>query len=441
MSTPPRYNARMNPTTPATRPMAIPFKTDHFRLERQAALERQITASPLFGRLRKNLPEKGILDIVRDMGPTQMPLPEGACGKLDRAVAAIRTRARLGIPIQNTLVLGDDKRPTCVAHRHEGTLHLIVTGPLLECGDEALLRHRIATACFWAFHPLNEALQMLLNASAPMDLELWVAVIECCRLSSYMGECFAVACTGDIGAALRAGFMARGGADPAAAGIDLRQFGEAQMASGHFSMLAQVLSGTADIGWLPAKPAVLDAFMASEVYRACDGIAGGMPRAAFEAAVLGLDRRAHPPLEGPLPSEVGVFVEISGLLVACALIEATGPVTPARLAPALEVLETDADGMEKIRSGIGWDPMEPESSLPRFAAALEGTRRRWANLHSVEIFNRALIAALAESGGEFHDAMEPVLEQAGALCGLTPPEVRAIVETFAERAKAATRED
>lgn len=431
----------MKNVPPTTQPMAIPFKTDHFRLDRQVALERQISASPLFQRIRKNLPEKGILDIVRELGPAQMPLPEGACGKMDRAVAALRTRARLGLPIQTTLVLGDDRRPTCLARRHEGTLHLVATGPLLESGDEALLRHRVAAAVFGAFHPLNEALLMLLSANAPMDLELRLATLEFLRLSAYMAECFAVACTGDIGAALRAGFMARGGPDPDAADIDLRRLGEAQMASGQFSMLAQVLSGTPDIGWLPAKPAVLDAFVASEVYRACDGIPGGMPRAAFEAAVLGLDRRAHPPIEGPLPAEVGVFVEISALLVACALIEAIGPVTPARLAPALEVLEIDAEDLEKIRSGIGWDPMAPDSSLPRFAAALEGRKQRWANLHSVEIFNRALAAALAESGGEFHDAMEPALEHAGALCGLNGSEVRAILETFAERAKAAAGED
>lgn len=94
----------------------------------------------------------------------------------------------------------------------------------------------------------------------------------------------------------------------------------------------------------------------------------------------------HFRLDGVLPDEICVFVRVSTLLVACALIEATGAVSPARLAPVLDALAIDAEDLQTIREGIDWDPMATDTSLMRFAATLNNTTRRWANLHCAALF-------------------------------------------------------
>lgn len=419
--------------------MAVPFKAQHFRLDRNAVLASQISASPLFQRIRKNLPEAGVLGLVQGLGPRQMSLPDGTCGRLDSALAFLRTRARLTIPIKTTLLLTDDSKPTCVARRNNGTLHLIVTGRLLETADDALLRHRLATAIFSAFHPLHDTLSLLLAAKSPMDLELWLNVTEYLRLSAYMAECFSAACLGDVSTPMRGGFLVNGACDPRDADIDLRRLGEAQMASGQFSVEAQILAGGSDIGWLPAKPAVLDAFMASEIYAACNGLDRGMPRAAFEAAVLGLDRRAHPPLVGPVPDEVSAFIQITAVLMAFALADATVPLTRERIDSILTALEIDETSFEKLCAGTGWDPLSADSAFDRLTNALGDPGRRWTNLLSVEIFNRALVGVLTANDGQLSPEMDPILFRIGSFCQLSPNDIRAILETFLERAVAATQ--
>jgi hypothetical protein len=176
---------------------------------------------------------------------------------------------------------------------------------------------------------------------------------------------------------------------------------------------------------------VLEKFQASEVYRGCLGKAGGITRAEFEAAVLELERKAHPPMT-ELPDFHVRFFRQAQTLAAFTVAEATAPVSETRKAEILEVLRLNGEQFQWVEKQAMWDWREPGAAEQKLEVLLNSERERAANLHAVKVFERCLRWALREHGGGLAEAVIETLERIGGWCYLNKREVRLVRETLTE---------
>lgn len=411
--------------------MAIPFKVENFRLEREIQLTREICANPLCKRVRAGAPEEAWLLLLQGPLDRQMLVPEGASARLDWAISALRTRTRLNMPVEAHLLLEPREAHYCAAQRRGGSLVLVLGASLLEAASPAELFHHLAEAAFDSFDPLCFSLSIPLLARAPFELHVWLKAQEWMRLRTYMAHCFALACTGDIETAIRAAFRGATERDPGATDLDFRRLAHARLAGGGLPAIEFVRRGEALLGWLPALPLVLEAFLSSELYNTCNGSAGGTPRAEFEAATLDLDRRMHPPLCDELPEDVATFLQAARFLATLVLMEAQGPLTPEnrrrllQTSEAIEIIESTPDAFD-------WNSEEPGENLKRFAALVDGPKRSLAHLLCPEILNGAIRTTQTERGHVLHAEEFATLERIGSLCDVPDADVRMIIEAFAD---------
>ena len=194
-------------------------------------------------------------------------------------------------------------------------------------------------------------------------------------------------------------------------------------------MASLVESNQCRFAYPPLRPLVLEQFQASEVDRTGRGRTGGTTRAAFEATVPELERKAHPPMTA-LPEYHAKFFQVALTLAAFTVAEATAPVTETRKADILEFLNLSPEQFEKVVSETDWNWQEAGNAEAKLQHHLANQRERAANIHSVEIIDRCVRMVLREHDGGLPEAVGEALDRIGNRCYLNAKEVKALLSAL-----------
>jgi hypothetical protein len=210
---------------------------------------------------------------------------------------------------------------------------------------------------------------------------------------------------------------------------DFHRLAEYSLKSGQFGTAWLLNEGRWQFDYPPLTPLVLDQFLKSELYRACLGESGGEPREQFEAAVLEMERVAHPPLEDP-PVEHLIFVTLGCLLATYFLMESAGTVTKEREAAFMEFFDLKAESLDALAADMNWRRGQASNTRELLEKDLTGRRNRRANIHCVQILGVAFEFAIKEHGGQIPGQVQAALLDLGPWCSLAKEEVSAICETI-----------
>jgi hypothetical protein len=423
------------------RPLTIPFKLGSFLHPRQLELEQALQQSATLHKLEE-------LEAAAPEGPGPtashdgIRMGEGVSPALDEAVTRLRTVARLPWPFEVILV-PHTRRLTCRGRFVGRRLELNLSPVFLERAAGQLVFH-LAVALFNALHPRPRQLAALCDSTAPIELEDRLRIIDLLRFQAYGAVCFGLVCCQDPGLAVHEVFFRWTGLDSARLNLDPLRLASHQYEQ-HPQPVAELLrAGGTRFPMLPVESLALRRFAASALYRQCLGEAGGTSREQFEAEVLELDQQAHPPITR-LPEDHLEFVALASLLAGRHILEATGPLTPARYRRCLDFFQLDQEQVDKLTcrhlnclledadDGEGvlgrarWMPGAKAGEL--LSELLRGPRLPWIRFHSAGILKHSILFGLQEHQGRCPRPVLRAIEEVGNCCLLDSAQVMTLLET------------
>ncbi len=422
-------------------PMAIPFRVHHFIFRRQQELEAELKSSAIYRKLEALGAIEGLDGRLATQFTGSLRIPQGAIAKLDAALQAVKTTARLPQVLEAFAL--NDPRPqgTRVALLEGETLRVGLSPSFLNsCGARELAFH-IGAVTFHALHPVPRHLWLQLEGCAPYRLEERLKAIEITRLGQYAADCLGLLCCGSSDVAAGESFRHLTGIDPASTRIDLDRVGSSCLESGELGGARLIESALPTALWSPVRTAVIKNFAESEAGRACLGEPGGTPRAEFEAAILELDRRAYPPLE-ELPEEHGRFVSLASLLSSWYILEASGPVEGERLSRYLEHFELEESRLKDIAGQLGWKQGHGGNTTELLKSILLGPRTAWVPIHAAHILHRAFFLMVRDIGQpNMMDDLDDVCTRLGQWCQLDRRETIAVYDILLDSLSEDAEED
>ena len=412
--------------------MAIPFKADHFRFRRQAELEKEIRANPLFRKVDAWTGTEWSRQELKLKMAGGFQIPSGALPAIDEATLTLKTVARLPYEIKVVLPRERDATWWCLAHLEDNRMTFKLHQKLvMEC-SQAELVYQLAFAAFLTFQPVHNYLHQLLGQRPPFALEERLKALELLRLGRYAAGCFALVCCGSLDTALREGFHRYTHLKLEKQAMDFDRLADHYLKTGETNVADMLNDVHQQLGYLPIEPLILKRFQETEIYRACRGENGGVPREQFESEVLELDRAAYPPLK-ELPADHREFTAMATLLAAHFVMEAGGIVTQTREEKLLDFFHLETKTLEEIAKRFDWQRTEESNTEGVLERWLSGKNKHLANLHSVEILKTAFLFAAQEHAGKLPTRFQPAFIKLGTFCQLVRCEVIAIYETVLER--------
>ena len=407
--------------------MAIPFKADHFRFRRQAELEKELRASPLFRKIESFGGIEWARSARRHATADGFNVPPQFLSCLDEAVLAFKTAARLPYEIHVLIARDRNAISGCMAHLEDRRMTFCLPPNLLqECSAPELLYH-LAVATFLEFLPVHDFLHGLLTVHPPLELGDRMKALEVLRLGRYAASCFAMVCCRDVDLVLRESFHRYIGLRPDQRTVDFDPLADHCLKHGPENLAGLLDDEYQQLTYLPVEVPVLKRFQETELYRACRGQAGGVSREQFESEVLELDQQAYPPLQ-ELPPDHRGFICTAELLGTHFVMEAGGLVTPAREEKLLDFFELKPKRLAEIAQRLGWQRTEDSNTESVLENYMSGRNKHLANLHAVQILRTAFRFVVEEHGGEVPVQFQPAFYTLGSHCQLLKCEVNAIYE-------------
>lgn len=350
---PPRVGADLPPPTNIPMPLDRPVKLKDLQLARQAELEATLMADPYVAMV-SSLFE----NTAQSMGSewhlrSSTILPAGFSTKLDEAVQRFKTATRL--PLRVRCWMGDaTTRTLSMAFRHQRELRFLLSPTLLRECDAQELSFHLGASAWHGLHPEFRPILLAMDAGVPFPLERKAEILEAARLRGYAAHWMGLLCGGDSALALRECGRRELGLDGRLLGADYLAYTDALAESGDLSVYHVLLSNGPLRSPLAAAPRQIALFEASGLCRGLRGQKGGTPREQFEAQVLELDRRVHPPLTS-VPQEHTVFVHGTCAVVASFVWETSEQYSEEGLLEFLGKLGFSEDLVRSIATSIGWE--------------------------------------------------------------------------------------
>jgi hypothetical protein len=414
------------------RPMAIPFKADHFRFRRQAELEKEISANPLFRKLDAFAGLDWSHQELKHKMAGGFRIPPGVMPAIDDAVLTLKTVARLPYEIEVYLAREREDTWWCLALLEDNRLTFKIAPKLLQECSPAELVYNLARPAFLTFQPIHNYLHQLLYQRPPFGLEDRLKAMELLRLGRYAAGCFALVCCGSLDTTLRAGFYHYTGLKLTKRAMDFDRLAAYYLKTGESNVVDILNDVHQQIAYVPIESLVFKRFQETESYRACRGETGGVSREQFESEVLEMDRQAYPK-HNKLPTDQQEFVNIACLLAAYFVMEAGGFVTPDREKNLLEFFGAEQRHLEDYTRWFDWRRAEATNTEKVLDRVLTGRKKHWANLHSVVILKAAFRFAAYEHGEKLPKRLLREFFRLGQFCQLGRFEVIAVYESAMDR--------
>jgi hypothetical protein len=411
--------------------MAIPFKIEHFLFRRQGQLEKEVAENLLYRKINTLFGKESLNELLLSGMTGGCHLPDGFWSLMDEAILALKTAARLPYDIKVFLASREYAPAHAMAALEDRQLTCVLPPQLLPASSLAELVYHLATSTFFAIHTTPRHLAFLLSRSAPFGLQERLKAMEIVRLMSYAADCFALVCCGSMDTVLQEGFYRETGLKVQPDQADFRRMAADSLKSGQFGAAWLLNRGMWKLQYPPLKPLVLAQYLETEMYRACRGESGGVSREQFEAAVLEMERQAHPPLD-ELPAEQNQFTNVAALLGTHFIMEAAGAVTKGREEAFREFFDLEPTTLEALVKQIGWQRGVESNTRELLEQLLTGLHGKWANVHCLRIIEAAFVFAAKEHGGEIPDKLQSSLLDLGKWCGLEKGELVALCETILE---------